>query len=312
MKRCDEEAKKKCKALIDAEDTCNIKHVGIETPVLNGKIVDKNINVLVRELDAKKNKLEAIKEKVKEKHEWVDINVRNCFRGGVGVGTLKCIVGYNHHGKRNKLVNKGLTEDKCPRCEQIEDWEHVILCQSITGMKDEYLNELKSKMSKIAIHENERELVELIMKDIKAYVHNEDAEFTTTQQLIGMDLLFKGWVVKNWLNVNQEQSYLMKKLNKILVKHSVMFYSKAWVHRNEILHDTEKCREHTLTWYNNLVVAVENGDKPSVKRYVRMQRLDTEKCETSYIRLWIETTAKMLKEAKKEMVNDIRNYFSFR
>lgn len=179
-------------------------------------------------------------------------------------------------------------------------------------MKDEYLNELKSKMNKIATHENERELVELIMKDIKAYVHNKDAEFTTTQQLIGMDLLFKGWVVKNWLNVNQEQSYLMKKLNKILVKHSVMFYSKVWVHRNEILHDTEKCREHTLTWYNNLVVAVENGDKPSVKRYVRMQRLDTEKCETSYIRLWIETTAKMLKEAKKEMVNDIRNYFSFR
>ena len=78
-------------------------------------------------------------------------------------------------------------------------------------MKDEYLNELKSKMSKIAIHKNERELVELIMKDIKAYVHNKDAEFMTTQQLIGMDLLFKGWVVKNWLNVNQEQSYLMKK-----------------------------------------------------------------------------------------------------
>ena len=77
-------------------------------------------------------------------------------------------------------------------------------------------------------------------------VHEEETDFATTQHLIGMDLLFRGWVVKNWVNVNHEQSYLMKKLNKIIVKHSVIFYSKVWVYRNEILHDSKKYRKQTV------------------------------------------------------------------
>ena len=83
--------------------------------------------MLIREVDAKKSELEAIKEKVKEKHEWVDRDARNCFHRGVGAGTLKCIMGYNYHGRRNKLVNKELTGSKCPRCKYKEDQEHVIL-----------------------------------------------------------------------------------------------------------------------------------------------------------------------------------------
>ena len=93
MKRCDEEAKNKCAALIDTEETYNMKHVGIALPVMNKMILDKNINVLVREFDAKKNEQEVIKEKVSEKYEWVDVCIRNCFQGGVGIGTLKCVVG---------------------------------------------------------------------------------------------------------------------------------------------------------------------------------------------------------------------------
>jgi len=99
MKRCDEEAKKKCAALIDTGEMGNVKPVSIASPVMNEMILDKNINVLVRELDAKKNKQEVIKEKVSDKYKWVDTCARNCFHGGVGVSTLKCVVGYNHHGK---------------------------------------------------------------------------------------------------------------------------------------------------------------------------------------------------------------------
>ena len=94
-------------------------------------------------------------------------------------------------------------------------------------MKNEYLKELKSKMDEITKKEYEKEVVELIITDISAYLNEEETDFKTTQHLIGMDLLFKGWVVKNWINVNHEQSYVMKKLNKIIVKHSVIFYSKA-------------------------------------------------------------------------------------
>ena len=104
----------------------------------------------------------------------------------------------------------------------------------------------------------------------------------------------------------------MVKLNKIIVKQSVLFYSKAWVHRNKVLHSAEKYQTHVVNWYNRLVEMIQSGNKPSVKKYVRMQRLNVEKCDTSYIRLWIQTTTKMLKEAKTEKENDIRNYFSLR
>ena len=40
--------------------------------------------------------------------------------------------------------------------------------------------------------EHEKELVELIITDISAYVHEEETDFKTTQHLIGMDLLFRG------------------------------------------------------------------------------------------------------------------------
>ena len=54
MKKCDDEAKKKCKMIIDNNKVCNIKHTGIVAPIVNNQLIDKNINVLIREIDAKK------------------------------------------------------------------------------------------------------------------------------------------------------------------------------------------------------------------------------------------------------------------
>ena len=127
-----------------------------------------------------------------------------------------------------------------------------------------------------------------------------------------MKLIFRGWVSKNWINVNQRQSYAMKKMNKVIVKHSVIFYSSTWVYRNKILYDEETYWAYLIDWHKRIVEEAERGDKPSIRRYVRMQKLNIEKSETSYIRLWNESTVKMMKNAKKEPVNDIRNYFSIR
>ena len=66
MKMCDKEAKKKCIALIDGDDICNIKHIGIVHFIVKDRLVDKNINVLIREIDAKRCELLSVKERVKE------------------------------------------------------------------------------------------------------------------------------------------------------------------------------------------------------------------------------------------------------
>ena len=61
-------------------------------------------------------------------------------------------------------------------------------------------------------------MIELIMKDLGTYIYQKEDDFETTQHLVGMDLIFKGWVMKNRVNVNEIQSYMMKKLNKANVK----------------------------------------------------------------------------------------------
>ena len=43
-----------------------------------------------------------------------------------------------------------------------------------------------------------------------------------------------------------------------------------------------------------------------------MQWLELDKSDTGYIRLQNMTTMKMMKNAKEEIVNDIRNYFPIR
>ena len=66
MKKCNDEVKKKCKMLIDNNKVCNIKYTGIVALIVNNQLIDKNINVLIREIDAKKCELLSVKERVKE------------------------------------------------------------------------------------------------------------------------------------------------------------------------------------------------------------------------------------------------------
>ena len=58
-------------------------------------------------------------------------------------------------------------------------------------------------------------------------MNEEDQHYVTIQHVIGIELLFKGWVVQNWLNVQDDQQMETKQMNKIIIKISVMFYSKA-------------------------------------------------------------------------------------
>ena len=155
-------------------------------------------------------------------------------------------------------------------------------------------------------------MMNMIIEDIKNCVYQEGEEHMTTQHLVGMDLVFKGWVVKNWLSVQQRQSCTMKKFNKVIVKCSVMFYSKVWTHRNEIMNNDKKQREFVIDWYEKIVDEIEKANKPNMKRHVRLQKLDVEKCDTGYIKSWNKSTMKMSKEEKSEKSNDIRNYFPVR
>ena len=105
------------------------------------------------------------------------------------------------------------------------------------------------------------------------------------QQLVGIDLIFKGWVVKNWANMSQKQSLGIKRINKMIVKYSVRFYSQVWVHRNEVMHDEQKYQAYVIEWYERIVKEIKKENKPGMKMCLKMQKLNVENSESSYIRL---------------------------
>ena len=78
------------------------------TPFREGKILDKNINVLICKINAKKIEKEALVRIVDNKWELIDIDARNSFYGGVGGSTIKYLLEYNYHKVRNKEINNNL------------------------------------------------------------------------------------------------------------------------------------------------------------------------------------------------------------
>ena len=102
----------------------------------------------------------------------------------------------------------------------------------------------------------------------------------------------------------------MDQINKLIIKHSVVFYSKAWKNRNKVIQSCRRHRECAVDEDKQLREEIEQGNKPSMRKCVRMQQLCLDKSNTGYIRLWNILTTKMIRNEKDEQVNSIRNYFS--
>jgi len=105
---------------LENDDHEAIAWVADNTLILKGELADKSISVLMREVDAKKSKSDYAASKYPEHYRWLDIEARNMFHQGVGAGTLKYVTRYNHYEYRDKQINAGLVEDRCPRYQQRE------------------------------------------------------------------------------------------------------------------------------------------------------------------------------------------------
>ena len=117
--------------------------------------------------------------------------------------------------------------------------------------------------------ETVREQVDLMLSDIRQYLmEGVDVEGHTIQSVIGISLIFRGWIVKNWINVLDNQPRRIHLLNKIIIKQSVLFYAEAWKHRNEVLHYPETYRSYVIEWYNKVVESIENNNRPEMCKYL--------------------------------------------
>ena len=215
--------------------------IGSTTLIHNGVMKDKAVGTLIREVDAQQQEEEYLKSKIPEHWNWIDVEARNTFHEGVGAGTLKYITGQNHYGCRHKKTNNELVDKRCPRCNKIKTWEHVMLCKEIETMKEKYVKILEEKIKKVQQIDHLSNQIAWMLGDKKQHLNrSEETEGNTTQSTVGISNLFRVWIVKNWINVQDHQLKKTSVSNKIILRQSVLFYAEVWRHRNEVLHEASK------------------------------------------------------------------------
>ena len=113
-------------------------------------------------------------------------------------------------------------------------------------------------------------------EDILVYLENDqEAEYETNQQYVGMTELFRGYVVKNWMEVNMNTKKY-RYLNRILARECVHYYDRCWKHRNQIMHDPIKQKERMKRWYEKEKKRGRNSDSRQIRMYVEKNKLDVQ------------------------------------
>ena len=139
---------------------------------------------------------------------------------------IKCAHGCNQHGVRNVKVINNKIEDKCPRCNQIEMWEHAMQCCETKELWREFAKDLVAEWIKHEPGDISDERITSFIEDIVMHLENDkEEEYGTNQCLAGMQELLRGCAVIDWerAGLNSKRHRL---LNTIVVKKCVEFYVK--------------------------------------------------------------------------------------
>ena len=222
---------------------------------------------------------------------------------------MKFAHGFNHYGARDEMINNKMIDAICPRCELLESWDHVIKCRATIPLRRQFIKELVVELVRKKSDEVHVEEIMSFVEDILRYLENEEEEdFETNQQYVGMQELFRGYIVIDWEGTNLGTKKY-EDLNKILVKRCIEHYDKCWKHRNEEYHDEEKQRKKIVAWYDKVKRKAENSNDTQLKMYARSKALDIEQSRTETIKRWIFNMNEFEKRMEKTKKNDIRRYF---
>ena len=86
----------------------------------------------------------------------------------------------------------------------------------------QFINEIANKLLKVTIVED-LDKINIMLDDIKEYLNGRQT-FHTNQQLIGYDALFRGYIIKNWLETECNNYY--EDYNRIIINYCIRYYYK--------------------------------------------------------------------------------------
>ena len=312
IKDCDEKAREIRERCDEKEIATNIKFVGKCALQIKGKIVTNSIKEAIRIADASSSFEEHIREKCKHHADIVDVKARDAFQNKrVTSSMITCLRGFDHYGERDAMINKMMTTMECPLCNEKETWEHAVQCRETKSQRKEFIKDLAKELFKERGADINPDDIADMLEDIAGFLQNdvEEDDYETSQQCVGMKEIFRGIAVKDWKGADFNCAKYHK-LNKIIVCHSVQYYRKCWLNRNEKSHDEEIQRKRVKEWKKNIEEQVERKEPMAVKTHVNRTKIDEERSSVDQIRRWMHGIKDMIKKVEKMPENDIRKYFS--
>ena len=92
--------------------------------------------------DSDVNSEEFMKHKHGEQWCWIDADTTNILVSCVP-SMIKWVIGMNYYGEMINHMEKSNTKAACSLCGEIEDWDHMFLCEQNKNEKQEWVKGLE-------------------------------------------------------------------------------------------------------------------------------------------------------------------------
>jgi len=157
---------------------------------------------------------------------------------------------------RTLVLWKYQQDPKCPRCDQPEDTEHVILCRGC-GADDIWQANIRKLTSSLTKRETHSAIQEAILRRLYQWRYRQtfstfdDEEVNTAiahQDSIGWKNFLEGLPAKQWQQLQQRHYTTIgshrtgRKWIRKLLRHLHTLAFDQWKHRNEVKHRTLRPR----------------------------------------------------------------------
>ena len=144
-----------------------------------------------------------------------------------------------------------------------------------------------------------------MISDVKKILDNKE-NFTTMQQVIRIDVMFNGYVIKDWFRVNVNTKKCNKN-NKEIVKLCVQCYQKSWNERNKVMNKNVR-RTCILEQFDNEVKKSRIHKSKNVRRHVQENKTNVRDIEANNMQKWLLGLNTVVECEKNHDGNSIHAY----
>ena len=140
---------------------------------------------------------------------------------------------------------------------------------------------------------------------IEKYFNNEE-NFWTNQQVLGMREVFRGIMVKDWASTPVESTDFTQH-NKVLIKKDVNFYCEYWNNRRVVLHTLEVRKYYLRKETQEVKLEALRGSIKIYNRHVNAYPINDESASLESVSMWIKKERFFRTKTKISGQQDIRD-----